>query len=64
MLVAAKFKGYCIQFYRYFVAGNHERNFELGLVGSFVSKIVAVLPKNYASYHIITDNFFTSLSLL
>ena len=56
-------KGYCIKFNPYLGAGNYKINPELGLGWSVVSKLVAVLPKNYAPYHIITDNFFTSLPL-
>ena len=60
--------GYCIQFSLY--AGKDEglneyMNVGLGLGGALVASLTQVLPKIAdLSYHAITDNFFTSPSLL
>ena len=56
--------GFAIQFYSY--AGKDENNdSNLGLGGSIVTNLTKKLPSQIGSnYHIIMDNFFTSLNLL
>ena len=56
--------GFAIQFYPY--AGKNENNdSNLGLGGSVVTTLSEKVPSQVGSnYHIIMDNFFTSLNLL
>jgi len=64
MWVAATCRGYCIQFMPYLGAGS-DIDPALGLGGSVVDKLVSCLPDHDGSqYHIVTDNFFTSVKLL
>ena len=64
MWVAATCCGYCIQFMPYLGAGSGIDP-ALGLGGTVVDKLVSCLPDQDGSwYHIVTDNFFTSVRLL
>ena len=63
MWVAATCRGYYIQFNPYLGVGT-VLDPDLGLDGSAPRKFTAFLPKSYAGYNIVTDNFFTSLVLI
>ena len=64
MWVAATCQGYCIQFMPYLGAGS-DGDPVLGLGGSVVDKLVSYLPDQDGSkYHLVMDNFFTSVKLL
>ena len=64
MWVAATCQGYCIQFMPYLGAGSDGVPV-LGLGGSVVDKLVSYLPDQDGSkYHLVMDNFFTSVKLL
>ena len=64
MWVAATCCGYCIQFMSYLGAGSGIDP-ALGLGGTVVDKLVSCFPDQDGSwYHIVTDNFFTSVRLL
>ena len=64
MSVATTCCGYCIQFMPYLGAGS-SIDPALRLGGTVVDKLVSCLPDQDGSqYHIVTDNFFTSIRLL
>ena len=64
MWVATTCCKYCIQFMHYLGAGS-SIDPALGLGGTVVDKLVSCLPDLDGSrYHIVTDNFFTSVRLL
>ena len=62
---AATRLGYVIQFQPYQGAGTMQQDKNLGMSGSVVKELVSVLPcPSDCTYHIVFDNFFTSMSLL
>jgi len=63
MWMAATPLGYCVQFDPYLGAGSN-MDPSLGVGGSVVSKLASSLPDQESSYHVVMDNFFTSLKLL
>ena len=63
MWIVVTCQGNCIHFNPYLGLGTNLDSV-FGIRGSVVSSLAVILPQDYGSYHIVTDNFFTSLPLL